>query len=67
MDLRTKLVFVLVAVALASMLALGALAYTNAESLLAERTEHGLASLADAKAERVSSVVHGWEEAVRLW
>lgn len=66
MDLRTKLVFVLVAVALASMLALGALAYTNAEDLITQRSSRNLVSLAEAKAERVESVERSWRDAVRL-
>lgn len=66
MDLRTKLVFVLVGVTLASMLALGTLAYTSAEDLIAQRSTRSLASLAEAKGERVESVVRSWEEAVSL-
>lgn len=66
MDLRTKLVFVLVAVALASMLALGALAYTSAEDLITQRSSRNLVSLAEAKAERVESVVRSWQDAVNL-
>lgn len=66
MDLRTKLVFGLVAVALASMLALGTLAYRNAETLIEQRSTMNLASVAEAKADQVASVVVGWEEAVGL-
>lgn len=66
MDLRTKLVFGLVAVSLVSMLALGTLAYRNAETLIAQRSTTSLASVAEAKAEQVASVVVGWEEAVAL-
>lgn len=66
MDLRTKLVFGLVAVSLASMLALGTLAYRNAETLIEQRSTMSLASVAEAKAEQVASVVVGWEEAVGL-
>ena len=66
MDLRTKLVFVLVAVALASMLALGALAYTSAEDLITQRSSRNLVSLAEAKSERVESVLNSWQDAVKL-
>ncbi len=66
MDLRTKLVFGLVAVSLGSMLALGAMAYRSAEALLANRSTLRLASLADAKSEQVEAVVEGWSEAVGL-
>ncbi|HSM09722.1 MAG TPA: PAS domain S-box protein [Gemmatimonadota bacterium] len=66
MDLRTKLVFVLVGVGLASMLALGTLAYSSAEDLIEQRSSRSLASLAEAKAERVESVVRSWEDAVSL-
>lgn len=66
MDLRTKLVFGLVAVSLASMLALGTLAYRNAEALIEQRSAVSLSSIAEAKAEQVESVAEGWEEAVGL-
>jgi PAS domain S-box-containing protein len=66
MDLRTKLVFALVAVSLASMLALGTLAFTNAETLITSRASLRLSSLTEAKAERVELVVRGWQEAVAL-
>jgi PAS domain S-box-containing protein len=66
MDLRTKLVFALVAVSLGSMLALGTLAFTNAETLITRRTSDQLASLSEAKAQRVELVVSGWQEAVAL-
>lgn len=66
MDLRTKLVFILVAVALASMLALGSLAYTNAAELITQRSVRGIVSLAEAKADRIESVEGTWREAVGL-
>lgn len=66
MDLRTKLVFGLVAVSLASMLALGTLAYRHAEALIDQRSAVSLSSIAEAKAEQVESVALGWEEAVGL-
>lgn len=66
MDLRTKLVFTLVAAALLSMLALGALAYGNARSVIMERSIVSLSTLATAKAEQVEAIVASWEEAVGL-
>ena len=66
MDLRTKLVFSLVAVSLVSMLALGTLAYTLADDLLVDRTLRQLTSLAEAKAEDLASVVEGWKDRVAL-
>jgi PAS domain S-box-containing protein len=66
MDLRTKLVFGLVAVSLASMLALGTLAYRNSEALIDQRSAVSLSSIAEAKAAQVESVAEGWEEAVGL-
>jgi len=48
------------------MLALGTLAYSSAEDLIAKRSTRSLVSLAEAKAERVESVVRSWEEAVSL-
>lgn len=66
MDLRTKFVFSLVAVALASMLALGMLAYRSAEGPLTSRTLRQLNSLAEAKERQLAAVFTGWEESVAL-
>lgn len=66
MDLRTKLVFGLVAVSLGGLLALGTFAYTSAEGLLDARSELRLTSLAEARSEQVHAVLEGWEEVVRL-
>jgi len=66
LDLRTKLVFVLVAVSLASMLALGALAYTAASDLLRQKTLRQLESLAETKKEDLEKVIAGWEDRVSL-
>ena len=49
MDLRTKLVFVLVAVTLVSMLALGMLAYTSAEDLIVQRAAAGVPALTETE------------------
>ncbi|MDH3223304.1 MAG: HAMP domain-containing protein [Gemmatimonadota bacterium] len=65
MDLRTKLVFGLVAVSLVGLAALGTLAYTSAAALTTRRSELRLSTLAEARAEQVESVFEGWSEAVR--
>ncbi len=65
MDLRTKLVFGLVAVSLGGLAALGTLAYTSAAALTTSRSELRLSTLAEARAEQVESVFEGWSEAVR--
>ncbi|HUG01474.1 MAG TPA: HAMP domain-containing protein [Longimicrobiales bacterium] len=66
MDLRTKLVFTLVAVSLASMLALGALAYGAAAEPLTRRTLRHLSSLAEAKERELEGVFAGWRDRVSL-
>ncbi len=66
LDLRTKLVFTLVAVSLVSMLALGALAYVLASDLLTEKTLRQLDSLAEAKKEELEKVILGWQDRVSL-
>lgn len=66
MDLRTKLVFALVAVALVSMLALGTLAYRSAEEPLTRRTLQQLDALAQVRESQLRGVAAGWRENVRL-
>ncbi|MEM7414461.1 MAG: PAS domain S-box protein [Gemmatimonadota bacterium] len=66
MDIRTKLVFALVSVALASMLALGVVAYGSAESELRDRRLQQLEGVADLKAAAVRTVVAGWEDRMAL-
>lgn len=66
MDIRTKLVFALVSVALASMLALGVVAYGSAESELRERRVQQLEGVADLKAAAVRTVVAGWVDRMAL-
>lgn len=66
MDLRTKLVFALVAASLLGMAALGAFAYTTADELLTERTLRQLNSLAEAKEQDLQNVVEGWKDRVTL-
>ncbi len=66
MDIRTKLVFALVAVALASMAALGAIMYTSARGLLREVRLEQLEGIAAAKEEALESIFEGWREQVDL-
>lgn len=66
MDLRTKLVFVLVAASLASMLALATLAYTVASDLLRQKTLRQLDALAETKRDDLEKVIAGWEDRVFL-
>ena len=66
MDMRTKLVFALVAVALGSMLALGTFTYRSARGLLRESTLEQLEGLAETKKEGLVSVVTSWQDRVRL-
>jgi PAS domain S-box-containing protein len=65
-DIRTKLVFALVAVSLGSMLALGAVAYTVAGRFLRENSLRQLDSLAEAKKQELDNVFQGWQERVSL-
>jgi PAS domain S-box-containing protein len=66
MDLRTKLVFALVAASLVSMLALGWMAYAMTDDLLTDRAEDQLASLAEAKVDDLENVLEGWKDRVSL-
>ena len=66
MDLRTKLVFALVAVSLVSLLALGAPAYWTASEHLTNKTVRQLNSLAETKKEDLKKVVLGWQDRVAL-
>lgn len=66
MDLRTKLVFALVAVSLVSMLALGTVAYVLASDLLTQKTLRQLNSLAEARKEELENKIHGWQDRVSL-
>jgi PAS domain S-box-containing protein len=65
-DIRTKLVFALVAVSLGSMLALGAVAYTAAGGLLQENSLRQLKSLAETKKQDLERVFLGWQDRVSL-
>jgi PAS domain S-box-containing protein len=66
MDMRTKLVFALVAVALGSMLALGAFTYRSARGLLRESTLEQLEGLAESKREGLRHILVGWEDRTHL-
>lgn len=66
MDIRTKLVFALVSVALASMLALGVMMYSGVESELEDRTLEQLSGLAEFKAQSLEGIVAGWRDRVGL-
>ena len=66
MDIRTKLVFALVAVTLGSMLAFGAFMYMTADRMIAEGTTEQLEGLAESSADALSSIEFGWRERVQL-
>ncbi len=66
MDIRTKLVFTLVAVSLGSMLTLGVITYSSARRLLIESTRDQLAGLADTKVARVEALISDWHDQARL-
>jgi PAS domain S-box-containing protein len=66
MDIRTKLVFLLVAVALGSMCALGWVMYTSAEATFRESRLEQLDGLAEAKMEGLEQIFRGWIDRVNL-
>lgn len=66
MDIRTKLVFTLVAVSLASMFAVGAVVYTTARQLLQESALRQLDGLAESKEEDLENVIAAWRDRVNL-
>ncbi len=66
MDIRTKLVFALVAVALGSMLALGAFTYRSARGLLRDAALEQLEGLAEGKQEGLQHVLTGWRDRTNL-
>lgn len=66
MDLRTKLVLVLVTFSLVSMAALGVFAFNSVEELLTRRTLRQLNALAEAELNDLESVVDGWRDRVTL-
>lgn len=66
MDIRTKLVFALVSVALASMLALALAMYGSVTRELEEIRLEQLSGLAEFKVESLEGIVDGWHDRVRL-
>lgn len=66
MDLRTKLVFSLVGVALISMAALGSMAYMQSRDLMRTSSLRQLDALAESRKQRVESLVTDWRDRVRL-
>lgn len=66
MDIRTKLVFALVGVALSSMLALGAAMYILAERPLQETRMDQLDGRAESMKVAMEQIALGWEDRVRL-
>lgn len=66
MDIRTKLVFVLVAVALGSMFALGWVMYTTAEVTFRGNRLEQLDGLAEAKMEGLEQIFRGWIDRANL-
>jgi PAS domain S-box-containing protein len=65
-DIRTKLVFALVSLALGSMLTLGGFMYTSADRSLNASTENQLASLAESRKLAIEDIIAGWRERVQL-
>ena len=66
MDIRTKLVFALVALMLGSMLALGTLMFGVADRRINEATEDQLEGLAASGEDALESILDGWKERVQL-
>jgi HAMP domain-containing protein len=66
MDIRTKLVFALVAVSLGSMLALGAFSYEASRALLQRLALRQLDALAESKQEDLERVMVAWQDRVEL-
>jgi PAS domain S-box-containing protein len=66
MDIRTKLVFAMVAVALGSMLALGAVMYVSAGNALREGRLEQLDGIAESMKDGLEEVASGWRDRVSL-
>lgn len=66
MDIRTKLIFALVAVSLGSMLTFAAVVAPDVDRRLTDRTLSELAGLAEAKREAVRWILEGWRERTAL-
>jgi len=65
-DIRTKLVFALVAVTLGSMLAFGAFMYRTAGDMMDDAAAQQLEGLAESSAYALENIVDGWRERVQL-
>jgi PAS domain S-box-containing protein len=65
-DIRTKLIFALVAVTLGSMLAFGAFMYMSANRMISAATADQLESLAESNEDAIESTLDGWKERVQL-
>jgi PAS domain S-box-containing protein len=65
-DIRTKLVFALVSVALGSMLALGVMMFGSVERELRQQTMDRLEGLAQFKVDALEGIVSGWHDRVAL-
>jgi PAS domain S-box-containing protein len=65
-DIRTKLVFALVAVTLGSMLAFGAFMFRTAGDMVDDAVVEQLEGLAESRADALESVIVGWQERVQL-
>lgn len=66
MDIRTKLVFTLVAVALGSMLAIGAFSYRSARNLILELRLAQLDGLVQTREAAIEELFDGWRDRARL-
>ncbi|NNM33171.1 MAG: HAMP domain-containing protein [Gemmatimonadetes bacterium] len=66
MDMRTKLVFTLVGVALASMLAIGTFSYWSARDLILELRLAQLDGLAQTRQAAIEELFDGWRDRARL-
>lgn len=66
MDIRTKLVFALVAVSLVSMAALGVFTVVRVQARFEDQTDEQLNGLAVLKEEAVEQVLQGWKDRVTL-
>lgn len=66
MDIRTKLVFALVAVSLGSMLTLGAFTYRAVQELMQRTAVRQLEAVAETKKQALEKVIEGWYDRVLL-
>ncbi len=65
-DIRTKLVFALVAVTLGSLLVFGTLMYGVADGMISDAAEEQLEGLAASGEDALESIMYGWKERVQL-